>query len=192
MSSKNSIMKAMKLILLIGSIFSLSYITALGLKSSFLLGAVTYILIMVVYMAISTGIGIAYQIARFAKHPLPGFFSMMLGHLNQTQLDNLSINYGTMGKVGAIMYEFLIMRMDIIVPSGIIFFLLITTTFPSIAANTANVLTLGIIFSVFALSYLLYTILNAFLYAIKTISNMNAQQEARIDDLIAVTLMATT
>ena len=192
MRINENVVKVIYIILLIGSFLSLSYIIALQLKSSLILGIVIYLLEITLYMLINMGIGVAYQLAWMAKHPLPGFFSLLTGHLTQMQLENLNQQFGSLGNTMAVMYEFLLMRMDIIIPSGIIFFLLITTTFPSIAYNTTNAIMLGILFSIFALSYLIYTILSAYFYAIRVTSSTATTVAINAEDLINATLMAAT
>ena len=80
------------------------------------------------------------------------------------------------------------MRMDIIVPSGIVFFLIMNYLLPSISTSMTNYIMLGILFSIFALSYLIYTCLSAYLYAVKIMANLSTRQNVNIDDLINATL----
>lgn len=190
MKFKYDIIRGIRILLFVGMLFSLSYISALALKSSFLYGAVIYLMVISASMLINMGIGMAYNLAQRAGKPLPGFFSSMQKHLTQEEFNNLSNDHD--GRRDAIIREFLIIRMDIIVPSGIVFFLMMAYLLPSIATNTLNDLMLAILFSIFALSYLIYTCLSAYLYSVKVMANISTKQNVNIDDLINATLLAAT
>jgi hypothetical protein len=182
--------KVIFLLLYLGASLSTLYLISLDiLKSNLLIGFTIYLVIFLSYSFLVNLIGLLYRFTYKIGKPLPGIFSSLQGHLTQEQMNNLSADNN--GKVEALIYEYLIMRMDILLPAAIVFGAIIFITLPSIANTSLNELVLSEIAGLFALSYLFYTGLQAYMFAVKTKSSMG-KGEVDMSLVIASTLEGAT
>lgn len=174
-----------------GASLSILYMLSIYVISSvFLLGFAYYLAISFSYMFLVNLIGMTYRIAFQMGHPLPGIFSTLMGHLTQEQWDLLSKDYK--GRRDALIHEFVLLRMDILLPASIIFGAVVLLTLPAFTTSELNVaaLLVGTIASIFVLTYLIFTGLQAYLYGIKVAGTVLAEE--KVENVIQSTFLAIT
>ena len=81
------------------------------------------------------------------------------------------------------------MRLDVIFPAGIVFALLFLNAIPQVSSNVINYIAMGELLGIFALSYVVYTQMQAKLIAIKLMGSIPQEQILKIQDIIQMTAM---
>lgn len=161
-----------------GATISLLYLINLEIiKSPVVLGLLLSVIYIMAYSILLMLFSIVYRYAYNIGKPLPGIFTMMFGHLKQKQIENLS-------RSKAFMYEYILMRMDIIVPAGILFGITIFATTPTPTTNIQlSQLVISEIAGIFTLSYLGFTMLQSWLLSIKFDADVVQEQILTLDYL---------
>lgn len=191
-ATKMQIRKVAFIALYIGAVVSLLYIIGLDiLKSSLIVGFVYYLVIAASFSAVTGMIGFAYFFAKkMGKNP-PGIFSMMMGYLTPEQAGNLA-THGFSGKLAIIMREYLMIRMDILIPSGLVFVGTMFYTVPQAATTTANAIMFAQVAAIYTLSYLIYTVLTTFLVSVRIAGSIPPEEPLNMDTIIEETFSAAT
>jgi len=171
------------------SAISLFYILDLDLiKSQALLGLIYYFFTLVLFMVLIMVFSMVYQFSRMKGRPIPGLYSSVFyKHLTEEQVNNLSQTHE--GKLDIFYHEFIVMRLDVIFPAGIVFALLFLNAIPQVASSTINYIAMGELLAIFALSYVICTQMQARLIAIKLMGSIPQEQILKIEDIIQLTAM---
>lgn len=158
------------------------------IKSAGLMGLIYSVFTLVLFMVLVTCVGMLYQFARIKKVNIPGIYSnVFYKHLTTQQVDNLSKSHE--GRIDVFYHEFLLMRLDIILPAALIFGFIFMGNIPSIAASTINYIVMGELLGLFTLSYLIYTQMQAKMIAIKLNGSIPEEQSLNLQDVIQMTAM---
>jgi hypothetical protein len=179
---------AMSLIAIFAAI-SLFYTLDLYLiKSQLLLGLIYYFFVMVLFMALIMIVGMIYQLAMMRGKKLPGIYSSIFyKHLTEEQVANLSQTHE--GKINIFYHEFILLRLDVMFPASIIFALLFLNAIPQVAVNPINYIAMADLLGIFALSYIVYTQVQANMIAIKLTGSIPQEQIMKIEDVISMVAM---
>lgn len=172
-----------------GAVVSLLYIMSNFVLHTALLYSLMYDLIIFFgYMFVVNLIGLAFRAMRKANMAIPGIYSFIMGNLTQEQASAIARQPD--GKTKILMYEFILLRLDILIPAGVVFGVMLYFTLPTLSAQVINELSIGIIYGVFVATYLIFTALQAYLFSIK-FSVMLEEEKLNMNDVIAMTLDAT-
>jgi hypothetical protein len=187
----NTLWTIIFVILYAGGAVSVIYILSLDvLQSNVGLSFAYFLLVFLAYSVVVNIIGLIYRFAKSKGHPLPGVFSLLMGHLTEGQVKNLSLTLD--GKRSIYLYEFLLLRLDILVPAAMVFGVTLYSTIPSTLTTPSAELTLSTVIGVFVLSYLVYTVLQAYLVSVKLSGSLLEEQELRLGDVITMVYNVAT
>jgi hypothetical protein len=180
--------KVLFILLTGGATLSLTYLIGIVLfKSALVLGFMLSLLYFVGYSFITSLIGMAYLFGERTGHPIPGLFTMLSKRLTQEQMNNLSKDY--QGKRDMYIHEFLTMRMDILFPAGMLFIITLAATLPTLTTSAINTIVLSQTMGLFVISYLVYTFLQAYLFAIKL---SGESHEMTLEEVDKITMLNVT
>lgn len=176
-------------IMAIFATIALFYVLDLNvIKSQALLGIIYYFFTLVLFMVLVMAFNMVYQIGRMKGMKIPGIYSSIFyKHLTNEQVTNLSQTHD--GKIDIFFHEFIIMRLDIIFPASIVFALLFLNAIPTVSSSTINYIAMGELLGLFALSYLIYSQMQAKLIAIKLAGSIPQEQALDINEVIRMTAM---
>lgn len=191
----NTLRKIIFLGLYVGAALSLIYILSVDVfRSVVLLGLVFYLIVLMSYSVCVNIVGLSFRMLKKMGKPVPDIMSRLMGgRLTDSQLQVLSKDYR--GLRDALIHEFILMRLDVIIPAGAIFAITLFYTIPAVTASSLSELVVGEIGGLFVLSYLIYTCLQAFLYSVKLAGSVEetAKTTGQVNnELITNTLFAVT
>ena len=186
----NPMIKKMAMsILSIFAAIAFFYVLDLNLiKNQALLGIIYYFFTLVLFMVVVMVLSMIYQYGRSKRIAIPGIYSSVFyKHLTDEQLNNLNKTH--QGKLDIFYHEFMVMRLDVILPASIVFALLFLNAIPTVASSTINYIAMGDLLGIFALSYLIYTQMQAKMIAIKLAGSIPEEQILNIGDVIQMTAL---
>ena len=169
----------------LGMLISVTYlIGVIVLKSQLINSIIYYVVILLAFMFTLNLMQIIYRALIKMNIKKTGFVSMMMGHLTNEQISKMDVK-------SAIFYEYMVMRLDLLMPAFIVFGFTIYLTIPPLLIQTQYAeLLLAAIVSVFVLTYMVYTVAIGILFAIKNASKVNATDTDRLNENIKGILSA--
>lgn len=174
------------LALYVGAAISLTYVLAIDFfKSAVIIGFIYYAIIYFGYSVTISLTGLIYRISARLGKRMPGIFStFLMRRLTQPQLDSLTRDY--QGRRDAFIYDFLLLRMDIIMPAALVFGMIQFILIPNAIGINANLeqLQIATITSIFGISYLLYTLVQSYLYAVRWMADVPMEVTVKDEEIL--------